>query len=669
MATRKKRKTDSPPQPSDAHVFRQLAQCMNKSDLTTALHALHTAGWLTHKVDKLKTGRRVKAAITAAVAEHTNANTPYGTVLQHMTLPLPKLPKWQFAHPLALLYYISQISSEMGDMMAHAATDGSPEEIVIYVDEICPGNPFRPERARTLHAIYWAFIGWPQHVLQRSLCWLTFGTIRATMVDALPGGLPELMRYVLDVFFGTDRHSFQRGCMIFANGARKVIRAQFGGYLADEKALKILNDLKGASGTKCCHVCVNLFNRLSATDPLPAGAFNLSLTDLSLVTQNTNMSFYAMVDALRTEPNDDARAELETMLGVKWNPLGIVASATHRAYYKPIDMYLRDWMHMLLSTGVGNTLVAFVVRTATKTGPKYKLATVQQYFTMFVLPKKHGKLSGAWLARPRFGKKFDALSSFSGYMLSIIPIIAAFTEDMLASFGHLPQLCACMRKFAELVAVLSTGVVDVRRISMLIEEFSGLYVATVRFIDLKPKFHQLQHLADQIRRVGKSLSCFVTERKHRATKRIALNIFRHIEGTVLKGLVNQQCEALKDASGNSLLQRQFLVRPIHEIPSDGLTLRFSKSAIAACGCLCVGDLLYTYDHTVGRAERFWGTNVSDAMLVQLSVLPWDPTAPRTRVLQAATATRFIDIGSIVDAVIYAVATPDYSFRIIRPYSV
>ena len=61
--------------------------------------------------------------------------------------------------------------------------------------------------------------------------------------------------------------------------------------------------------------------------------------------------------------------------------------------------------------------------------------------------------------------------------------------------------------------------------------------------------------------------------------------------------------------------------------------------------------------------------MNDALLVQLSVLPWDPTAPRTRVLQASVTTAFVDVARVVDAVIYAVATPDHSFRIIRPYNV
>jgi hypothetical protein len=39
---------------------------------------------------------------------------------------------------------------------------------------------------------------------------------------------------------------------------------------------------------------------------------------------------------------------------------------------------------------------------------------------------------------------------------------------------------------------------------------------------IKPKFHQLLHIPEDATRVGKLLSCLVTERKHRQTKAAGL---------------------------------------------------------------------------------------------------------------------------------------------------
>eukprot|EP00959_Pyramimonas_sp_CCMP1952_P397427 8327534-Pyramimonas_sp.AAC.1 len=68
--------------------------------------------------------------------------------------------------------------------------------------------------------------------------------------------------------------------------------------------------------------------------------------------------------------------------------------------------------------------------------------------------------------------------------------------------------------------------------------FTRLYPAAT-----KPKFHQALHLPENMRCVGKLLSCFVTERKHRIAKRCALYVFRHIDNTVIKYILSRQMVA------------------------------------------------------------------------------------------------------------------------------
>ena len=58
------------------------------------------------------------------------------------------------------------------------------------------------------------------------------------------------------------------------------------------------------------------------------------------------------------------------------------------------------------------------------------------------------------------------------------------------------------------------------------------------FYKVKPKGHHQFHIIDGMLWVGKLLSCFVTERKHKMIKRCALYIFRNLEHTVLRDVVN-----------------------------------------------------------------------------------------------------------------------------------
>ena len=192
-------------------MLRHLSQCGTRAGLSSALVYLADAGWLRpYALQGMASGVRRK--MSQAVGDHANASTPYGKVIQQMSLPLTKLPLWDYVHPTALLYYLALISTAFGDMMAESAVPGVPMRVIIYIDEICPGNPLRPDKARTLQAIYWCLADWPQWVLQRTAAWPVFGTIRSSIVELLP--VQQLMKNILYVFWPITGHSFTNGVTI-----------------------------------------------------------------------------------------------------------------------------------------------------------------------------------------------------------------------------------------------------------------------------------------------------------------------------------------------------------------------------------------------------------------------------------------------------------------------
>ena len=128
--------------------------------------------------------------------------------------------------------------------------DGVALRVVIYIDEICPGNPLRPDKARTLQAIYWCIADWPQWLLQRTAIWPAFGTIRSTLVEKLPGRVSQLMNMILHVFLPEHGQSMARGVtLVMKHKTPRIITACFAGFLADEKAHNQVVGTKGASGT------------------------------------------------------------------------------------------------------------------------------------------------------------------------------------------------------------------------------------------------------------------------------------------------------------------------------------------------------------------------------------------------------------------------------------
>jgi hypothetical protein len=153
----------------------------------------------------------LKRQLTEASTHHSNTHTPYGPLVQTMDIgvKVKDMHHWEFLHPMAYLHHLCYISPSFAAVMRSIHTDGQPLRIVIFADGLVPGNPFRPEKSRSLMCIYWAVADWPAWLLQRSFAWPIFSVIRESIIDEIPGGLGFLMRKILKLFFQTNAPPLQ----------------------------------------------------------------------------------------------------------------------------------------------------------------------------------------------------------------------------------------------------------------------------------------------------------------------------------------------------------------------------------------------------------------------------------------------------------------------------
>ena len=245
------------------------------------------------------TGRQMRREVQRAIESHSRAKTPYGTVVQTMDLGTKELQRWEYVNPFAYLYHLTSISPPFAELMSECIGNGSkPLRLILYIDEIDPGNPLRPDYGRATQDIYWCFADWPQWALQRSAIWMVFGILRTSLMVDLPAGASGLMRSIMNIFFPAEGTSFLAGCLIKKGSASIVLRANFAGFMADEKALKEIMLVKGASGTKCCPTCKNLVNRLDVPED-HLYLVGLDCTDVTALDFHTNDAFFEMVDRLR----------------------------------------------------------------------------------------------------------------------------------------------------------------------------------------------------------------------------------------------------------------------------------------------------------------------------------------------------------------------------------
>lgn len=249
---------------------------------------------------------------------------------------------------------------------------------------------------------------------------------------------------------------------------------------------------------------------LNTTDDslLPAGTFSLNATSLANRRRNSNTDIWRMADTLQQlASNGQSYSEKETLYGLTYNPLGIMYDLSLRHVHKPIDSYLRDWMHILVSGGVANSQMMGLKDALKDAG--VPMSVVRDYSVQWTLPKQYGSVSPTWLDDARFGEK--SFTSFASYLLTLIPIIGAFLVDNVRPHNVIEDHIQCFLLLGMIVGLLSSGAdFACQHLTLLAEyivEHHKLYVRLYPGL-IKTKFHQLLHLPETYQRLMKVVSCF-----------------------------------------------------------------------------------------------------------------------------------------------------------------
>ena len=620
-----------------------VAGTKTKLELAQTLVDLHANGMLNHDGNvNLTTMRR---HLRLAGERHTTAKTPYGPVIQSLDLG-PSLRAWEYCNPFAYLWYSCTLSPAFAAIMRDCCIDGRPCPLIIYVDEVEPGNPFRHERTRTLQCVYWAFSNWPQWLLQRTAAWPTFGVLRSSKLEDIEGGLSFLMGKILQVFFAEQGQSFSRGILVdISADSAIVVTAVFKGFLADLTAHKYILDWKGCSGRKCCLECANLNNPAR-----PGDGIGLACNDPDSFHRLTSDDIHELVDELvvaagRLRPS--ALARLETDVGFNHRPNGILLNMGLRRIYRPVEHCLRDWMHVIPGDGVGNSNVAAVLYELQPLGITTEL--VQEFSLLCHIPSRLGRVSKAWFSPTRL--RNTTIASFASNILTMIPILYLFLHEF-GCFETIPEVCRCFELLYWICALLQRGPQDAMkhadRLRQLVIDYHGLF-ARLHPAYMKPKLHHLHHVVDTMLRLGACLSCFVLERKHRSIKAAALYVFREVEHTTLTTVVNRVCEQI--CAGHDLYTSTFLVRPTLHSFGD---LSFSRSlnAVLRCGELHSGDVVYLRDDTVGKVAAFWAAaHTPSDIVIELLRYSSLHCEPNTRIM-ADPVKHFAPHDAVVDVLIW-----------------
>eukprot|EP00959_Pyramimonas_sp_CCMP1952_P029114 610526-Pyramimonas_sp.AAC.1 len=118
--------------------------------------------------------------------------------------------------------------------------------------------------------MYWTIGNFGYPILSNEDSWFTISAARSTLIDRLPGGASEAIKYMLKTFFGLPvGPDLRHGVTICIDGRPRVVWGSLKTVIQDERAHKFCFHMKGATAHKLCGLCQNavVFNSTLLPDP------------------------------------------------------------------------------------------------------------------------------------------------------------------------------------------------------------------------------------------------------------------------------------------------------------------------------------------------------------------------------------------------------------------
>ena len=233
----------------------------------------------------LKNRNHMRQARKSILAE----DTPYGKLLATDTVETTdgKAHEILILQPLPLLSFLFDQCCSFRDMLrerhqANPSSASSPWSLILYTDEVTPGNPLAPIIGRKIQAIYWSFAEFGSMYLCRENCWMCMLVHRSTSVKNIVGTMGRVIGLILKYFFLGASNLLETGVFL-SHGDEEPIRlfAKLGTVVQDGAAHKDIWYCKGDSGMKMCLGCNALHGKSDLIEHAHAGGLVQNATKAS----------------------------------------------------------------------------------------------------------------------------------------------------------------------------------------------------------------------------------------------------------------------------------------------------------------------------------------------------------------------------------------------------
>jgi len=415
----------------------------------------------------------------------------------------------------------------------------SPWDILIYNDEVTPGNVRKADNKKKMQVVYWSFLQFGPDALSKEDFWLTATVLRSTITNSIEGGISAIMCRVLRTFF-CGPHKLQLGGVTVTAQDRAVAAVEFrlfaklGGLVSDEAAIHATWLCKGATGIKCCVKCMYTVSPawLAADEVGPGSRFKFynKLFDEDDCELHTKDTIIAIVDDLqRCKPITAAGAfaAKERAVGFTHCEQSLLLDNDLRPEVDPSTQTIFDWPHSTLQ-GVFPAQIALFERDLRPHRIEfYKL--LHEYLQNWRVPVHSRKTCGLDVFNDRRRGHMKADKNFKASMsetLSVHAIIYHWIHTVVEPTGLLPVQCKAFRYLSALITMLQAAArgprvlppaAMQRTIRKHLEAFAEAY-PTEGWI---PKFHHQVHYPSTYEKFEMLPHTVPLERKHKGVKAYA----------------------------------------------------------------------------------------------------------------------------------------------------
>jgi len=433
-------------------------------------------------------------------------------------------------------------------------TLASPWSIILYCDEVTPGNVLRPDNRRKIQRFYMTFKELGAEVLSHAEAWFPLATLRSTVCKQVEGKLSCAMRAMLRGLFVGPAAFDRTGVVLQLPQGPTVLLARLTNMLGDESALRAVWSSKGAAGLLPCLLCKNICTRDLSAEDASSYLQDLSCSSAAALDLASDADIIEKVDALRAMRGHSTRAQFERQekaYGLTFCATGVLADDDLRHAVRPASIHTYDSMHVYFSNGICSFETHLFLQAARPVGVTMDM--VKMFMSARWQWPAHLRSKGRDLhslfTPARQGASPDSFKASASEMLMLMPMLRHFVETVIRPTGQLGRESSSMLALCAVtdeLQAIKRGGGSVAALTTAIRDHMTLFGLAHGREAFKPKHHYALHLAAQIQRDEGLLDCFVLERKHQKIKAIcqAIDNTRAFERSALPRVIQEQLREL-----------------------------------------------------------------------------------------------------------------------------